>query len=231
MQYWVTLSARIVLEHAQLAAFGQPVSTPPPPTPTPVPPLPPDIQSKVDWLVGLYQTRGLAAVALGIFVLALISVISFFAIKFLEDWVQARFTPKPPPGSEAVREGETEYVWRINQSDRLGATGDSAAQLMAYLSNLEARASIPDGDDYYVPLEGGLAPDLDLAPRLGLAPQPKGGQSDEVFKERQTFKDLAEAMIAIDPDTGQPYPSFALLGEPGAGKSTLLRKFVRDAVH
>jgi formylglycine-generating enzyme required for sulfatase activity len=37
-------------------------------------------------------------------------------------------------------------------------------------------------------------------------------------------------MTATDSETRQPYPAFALLGEPGAGKSTLLRKMARDAV-
>ncbi|MBI4769392.1 MAG: SUMF1/EgtB/PvdO family nonheme iron enzyme, partial [Chloroflexi bacterium] len=86
----------------------------------------------------------------------------------------------------------------------------------------------PGEEKEFVPLAGGMV--LDLRLRVGLSLPAESGPGKGVFAEQRTFPDLGEAVAEVDPATGQPYPAFALLGEPGAGKSTLLRKLARDAV-
>ncbi|MCI0521423.1 MAG: hypothetical protein L0Z70_14340, partial [Chloroflexi bacterium] len=157
--------------------------------------------------------------------------------------------PAPPPPAEIQRR-EVEYLDGLLASPALKPPDEAAAQLDAYLRQLQDHEPplYPSEEKIYVPLAGGL--DLELKPAISLhrrGPDEArrsfwqrlkerlwGGsrpvEANKMFAPQRTFKDLTEAVDALDDETGAPHPVLVLLGEPGAGKSTLLRKFARRMV-
>jgi formylglycine-generating enzyme required for sulfatase activity len=196
---------------------------------------------------------------LGIIVLGVLLLFYLFFISSavkaaqdkIEEWWKSLpiFRAAPLPPAEIQRR-EVDYLQGLEQSPALQPPDEMAVKLDVYLASLRDRENPlkPSEEIVYVPLEGGLG--ADISPRIGLF---RGGQPEErmsawqwvrarvfgrmepveagkMFAEQKTFKDLAEAMEAVDEDAQAPYPVLALLGEPGAGKSTILRKFARDMV-
>lgn len=112
----------------------------------------------------------------------------------------------------------------IDQKYRDVPSEDQADRITNYLEKVPAYASRPLDEEHYVPLAS------DLKPLIKLESQPGPGQTMDPKQKPPDFRDLDEALQAINPRTQQPYPAFALLGAPGSGKSTLLRKQMRQAV-
>jgi formylglycine-generating enzyme required for sulfatase activity/GTPase SAR1 family protein len=218
------------------------------PTSTPVSLLPPAVQENVDWGIAFSQKHGPWApvyVLLVFLVIGLAGIFGNIILDWLIAWKEARKVRGaiPEPG---VEQAEEDYNTRLARYYPIQPTGDE----QGYLRSLEQQALLPNVDPFYVPLEGGI----DLKPWLGFAPRPvsqgrqrrnlsarltgwlarfvrrRPPEEEPFFTEDRQFKDLSDALLEIDPLTQQPYPAFALLGEPGSGKSTLLRKLVRQKV-
>jgi formylglycine-generating enzyme required for sulfatase activity len=71
-----------------------------------------------------------------------------------------------------------------------------------------------------------VSDDLFVKLKMKLPPKP-GSQAPQT--QEGEFYSLSQAMQAINPDTGQPYQAFVMLGEPGSGKSTLLYDYAAEA--
>jgi predicted NACHT family NTPase len=144
------------------------------------------------------------------------------------EWLRSfpLFRPTPTPPAEIQRR-EAEYLLELEKSESLRQPDEIASQFDTYLNRLHAHENPlrPSEDKVFVELESGLS----IKPRIGLSIKVESNQTKS-FAEQKTFNDLTEALNCVDEQTGYPYPSLALLGEPGAGKSTLLRKLARQIV-
>ncbi len=235
--WWAVLWAFALL--ATLAAAPSPQGATPPPqqsasTPTPGPIESCFTEGLVECVPRVVQAFGLP----GLLILASIGLLIYLFLvpagqllqeKF-QEWLRQRLSkPRPLPPAEA-QDREEDYVKQLDQSPALNLQADPTEQIAAYLTRLETSADPlhPTEEKEFVPLQGGLG--LDLKPRLGLSLPTRSNTGQIMFTEQHTFPDLSTAMDEIDPETAQPYPALALLGEPGSGKSTLLRKLARDAV-
>jgi len=148
--------------------------------------------------------------------------------KFGELWLRMFPWLRPASMSPAeIQRREADYLLELEKSGALRQPEEVASQFDLYLNMLHAHENPlrPSEDKVFVDLESGLS----IPPRIGLSVKVESNQLKS-FAEQKTFNDLAEALNCVDEQTGYPYPTLALLGEPGAGKSTLLRKLARQVV-
>ena len=217
--------------------------TPPNATPTPVmmatpaftPPPRPVEKCFEDGLSACLPEIWSAYGAWGVIVLLVVALIIYFISPVGErlrvkvgDWFDKIISRHPAELQLEDRPLE-EYVEELDR-DLEQQSIDPVVAFSDYLRRLEENAEPlrPREADRFVPLSGSMT--MELRPRIGFSPLPDASTEQATFKEQATFPDLTEALQAIDPRTGSPYPAFALRGEPGAGKSTLLRKLARDIV-
>jgi formylglycine-generating enzyme required for sulfatase activity len=215
--------------------------TPPPPSPAPTATLtttpPPwyeipllDPIREIFLFFGGQTWKGML-IAIGIIALFAIAYILYRVLEEegIERLRQMLFKPPQLTSKEQERR-ENEYIEELSRAPELRLNADPTVQIAEYLDRLQRdhHPLRPSEQDEFVPLAGGLG--FDLKPRLGLALPPQKGQGQETFSEHKSFEDLSAAVEEVNSHTGQPYPAFALLGEPGSGKSTLLRKLARQAL-
>jgi len=200
--------------------------TPPPPTPSPLE----SCLSEGDFVKCIpilwreYRWWGL----LGLAVVGLLIYFLFApAAEALRDKIKTVITNKisPPPqtGPEAAQK-----LIQAATVELLKSLGHNPVEFSDYVDRLRKEGILlsEKGEAQFVGLEVGLG--FDLRPRLGLALPVEAGAGKQSFAEKFSYKDLNEAITAVDEQNGSPYPALALLGEPGSGKTTLLRKITGD---